>query len=60
MDLTIENQEFNLRFQPDVTSTTTVATRLCTEKGPSFGVTNANFAFCVKTVTDYLNTEINK
>lgn len=58
IDLKIAEQEFKLRFQPAVTSTASVATQLCTEKGASFGVTNDTLPGCINTITNYLDQEV--
>jgi hypothetical protein len=41
-----------------VTSTTSVATSLCTERGASFGVTNDSLGNCIKTIAAYLDQEV--
>lgn len=58
VDLTIEDQEFHLKFQPEITRTSDVASQLCTQRGASFGVTNDNLPYCIKTITDYLDAEV--
>jgi hypothetical protein len=60
VEMTIEGKNFRLEFQPDLTPTKDVATRLCTERGASFGVTQASLPYCIQTITNYLDVEVKK
>lgn len=60
VDLTIENQEFHLQFQPAITPPLSVATRLCREQGATFGVTAATLNQCISSITGYLQKEVDK
>lgn len=60
VDLTIGSQDFHLRFEPETTATTAVATQLCTERGASFGVTSETLQNCVAVITQYLDQEVAK
>mmetsp|Transcript_47923 Transcript_47923/g.133599 ORF Transcript_47923/g.133599 Transcript_47923/m.133599 type:complete len:377 (+) Transcript_47923:65-1195(+) len=61
VNIKISGTDFNIQFEPEVTSASLMAKKLCTENSERIGVTAANIVnSCIDPVTLYLNNVINE
>ncbi len=58
VNVKIAGIDYNLRFDPAVTSPSSLAQKFCNEQGPRLGVTAETFDQCMKPVATYLQQEV--
>jgi putative hemolysin len=56
----IENQAFNVRFEPEKHSAKEMAQQLCTQRASLIGVTEETLGLCVDKVGTYLQTSVDR
>lgn len=60
VNLNLAGRNFNVRFEPELDSTDTMANKLCTENAELVGFTEANMSSCVGPVKNYLSNAVNE